>query len=338
MSARGGIDLGGTKIQAVVVNARGDVVGESRRPTPTAGGPPDVAREMAAALREAAEAAGTKTSALAGAGVGSPGAIDAKRGTVAQARNLPNWIEPFPLARELGKALGTKVAIGNDVQVATDAEFQLGAAREYDSVLGVFWGTGVGGGLVLGGKPWTGRGAAGEIGHVVVEHDGDRYPCGRLGCLEAYAGRAAMESKARQAQKKGKKTVLFEIMEERGRTRLTAGIWSRALKADDKLAHKLIDSAVVALGTGVASALNLLDADAVVIGGGLGVKLGEDYARRIEHEMMPHLFADDRPPPVRVAALGDLGGAVGAALLAPRATPRRRSGAGPKATARRARR
>ena len=93
--------------------------------------------------------------------------------------------------------------IGNDVQVATDAEFQLGAGRPYKSVLGVFWGTGVGGGLILGGKPWLGRGGAGEIGHIVVKIDGARCPCGRRGCMEAYAGRAAMEARARKRRREG---------------------------------------------------------------------------------------------------------------------------------------
>ena len=334
MTARGGIDLGGTKIQAAIVNARGEVVGDAKRPTPTDGGPADVAAEMATTMREAAESAGVKTSALRGVGVGSPGAVDAKKGTVEQARNLPGWIEPFPLARELSKALGTKVALGNDVQVATNAEFELGVGKPYDSLLGVFWGTGVGGGIVLGGKPWVGRGAGGELGHVVVQQGGDRCPCGRLGCLEAYAGRSAMEAKARHAQKKGKKTKLFEIMEERVRDRLTAGIWKRALDQDDKVAQHLVDEAVVALGTGVASAVNLLDVEAVVIGGGLGVKLGDEYAKRILDEMLPHLFVDDRPPVVAVAALGDFGGAVGAALLFPAQQPRRRP-AGAKVRARR---
>jgi glucokinase len=107
-------------------------------------------------------------------------------------------------------------------------------------------------------------------------------------------------------------------MEERGRPRLTSGIWNRALKADDELARELIDRAIRALGAGVASAVNVLDVDAVVIGGGLGLKLGEPYAERIDEAMQPHLFASDRPPVVRLAALGDLGGAIGAALLAAR--------------------
>ena len=317
MTLRGGLDLGGTKIQAVVVDARGRVLGEARRPTPTSGGPDAVASELAAATREACGAAGVDTSSLAGIGVGSPGEIDAQAGTVAQARNLPNWIHPFPLASVLAGELGAPVHLGNDVSVATQAEFELGAGREFDSLLGVFWGTGVGGGIVIDGKLWTGRGSAGEIGHTVIKEDGRRCPCGRRGCLEAYAGRASMEARARRMAKRGHRTELFEIMEKRGRTRLTSGVWARALEREDELAVKIVQRAVKALGTGVASAVNLLDVEAVVIGGGLGVRLGQEYAERIAAEMQPHLFVDERPPVVRVAALGDLGGAIGASLLVP---------------------
>jgi glucokinase len=241
--------------------------------------------------------------------------VDGEKGTVTSARNLPDWEGSFPLADELSKALGTRVALGNDVQVATDAEALLGAGRPYRSLLGVFWGTGVGGGIVLDGRPWIGRGAAGEIGHVVVKRDGARCTCGRKGCMEAYAGRGSMELRARHRQKGGTKTELFAIMEERGRDRLTSGIWARALDRDDKLAVELMDDAIAALGAGVASVQNVLDVDAIVIGGGLGIRLGEPYANRILDAMMPHLFVDGDPPAVKVAALGDLGGAIGASLL-----------------------
>jgi glucokinase len=314
--ARGGIDLGGTKIQAVVVDADSRVLGQARHPTPTDGGPADVTRALAAALTEAAQAAQLEPSALQGVGVGSPGAIDADAGTVSGARNLPGWAGTYPLAGALGERLGTPVHLGNDVQVATDAEVALGAGRGARSLLGVFWGTGVGGGIVLDGRPWLGRGAAGEIGHMVVKRDGRRCPCGRRGCLEAYAGRAALEARAREKHAEGQKTDLFKLMERHDRTRLTSGIWARALEHGDKLATELIDEAVLALGAGIASAVNLLDCEAVVIGGGLGVRFGAPYVERIREAMLPHLFVDQRPPAVELAALGDLGGAIGAALLA----------------------
>jgi glucokinase len=252
---RGGIDLGGTKIQTVVVDAGGDVRGQSRWATPTDGGPAGVAEQMVEALREAAQEAGVEPSELEGVGVGSPGDADEQTGEVSSAKNLPD------------------------------------------------------------GKPWLGRGAAGEIGHMVVKRGGAKCPCGRKGCMEAYAGRSAMEAEARRLHEEGHKTDLFKLMEKHEKPRLTSGIWERALDHGDHLAEKLIDRAIEALGTGVASAVNLIDPEAVIIGGGLGVRFGERYMDPLMEEMSKHLFLDEKPPAVRVASLGDLGGAIGASLL-----------------------
>jgi glucokinase len=312
---RGGIDLGGTKIQTAIVDPAGEVSGEARRPTPTEGGPADVAAAMAEALREAASQAGVETGELRGVGVGSPGDANERTGVVSSARNLPGWEGSFALGEALAEALGTEVRVGNDVQVATEAEFHLGAGREFGSLIGVFWGTGVGGGLVLDGKPWLGRGAAGEIGHMVVKRGGAKCPCGRRGCLEAYAGRAAMEAEARRQQKEGHRTDLFKLMEKHDKPRLTSGIWERAVEHDDQLAKKLLERAIEALGTGIASAVNLIDPEAVILGGGLGIRFGERYMDGLLDEMGRHLFVDERPPAIRVASLGDLGGAIGASLL-----------------------
>ncbi len=147
-------------------------------------------------------------------------------------------------------------------------------------MLGVFWGTGVGGGLILDGREWHGRGGAGEIGHMVVRKGGADCPCGRKGCMEAYAGRRAMETEARRRHDKGEKTVLFKLMKERGRDRLTAGLWYRAYEQGDKLTLEILDRAYGALGAGVASAVNLLDVEAVVLGGGVGTRFGAPARRR----------------------------------------------------------
>ena len=315
MSPRGGIDLGGTKIQAVVLGDENRVLGQARRPTPTEGGPGDVADAMAAALSEACDQAKLRSGELAGVGAGSPGDVDGRGGTVSRADNLPGWHEAYPLAAELQKRLGVPAHLGNDVSVATQAEFELGAARGRQSVLGVFWGTGVGGGLILDGRPWHGRGGAGEIGHTVVRRGGALCPCGRHGCLEAYAGRRAMEQRARERHRAGEETKLFRIMADRGRDRLTSGIWERALKDGDDLALRLIERALRALGCAIASAINLLDVEAVVLGGGLGVRFGPTYHDRLVAEMNRHLLRLEDPPPLLVAGLGDLGGAIGAALL-----------------------
>lgn len=315
MPARAGVDLGGTKIQVVVIDEANTVLGQARRPTPREGGPEAIAEAIVDAVCEASESAAIEPASLAAIGVGSPGVVDGGAGTVAQARNLVGWERVFPLGPTLTEALGPPVFLGNDVNVAVKAEFQLGAAKPYSSTLGVWWGTGVGGGLILDGELWLGRGDAGELGHIVVKLNGARCPCGRRGCLEAYAGRAAMEAHARRLVSHGAKTDIFKIMEKRGRDRLTSGVWERALEDDDKLATALVGRAVAALGAGIASVINLLDLEAVVIGGGLGTRLGQEYADRIADAMTPHLFVRERPPAVQTAALGDFGGAIGAALL-----------------------
>jgi glucokinase len=316
MSARGGIDLGGTKIQTVVVDDKNEVLGEAKRATPTTGGPEGVAAVMIAALREAADAAGVATGELSGIGVGSPGDAEESTGVVTGARNLPGWEGSFPLAEHLADELGTgRVRVGNDVQVAVEGEFHLGAGAEFDSLLGVWWGTGVGGGLILDGRAWLGRGAAGEFGHVVVRRGGPTCSAGHPGCVEAYAGRMSMERRAREEVDAGEKTKLFELMRKHDRERLTSGIWERALEHDDALAEKLIARAERALAIAIASAVNLVDLQAVILGGGMGARFAGRSLPAIAEQMRPYLFAPDDPPALRAASLGDLGGAIGAALL-----------------------
>lgn len=312
---RGGVDLGGTKIGAVVVDASNAVLGQARAETPRDGGPPAVAEAVAAALEEAAHAAGAAPADLAGVGVGSPGAIDAQAGTVAGARNLPDWIEAFPLAGTLSSRLGTEVRIGNDVTVATRAEFELGAGKDHDSLLGVFWGTGVGGGIVLEGEVWEGRGAAGEFGHQVVRRRGALCGCGNRGCVEAYAGRSSMEGWAGRRKAEGKATALFQIAQQRGKERLTSSIWAHAYNEGDRVAILALERAADALGAGIASAVNLLDIPAVVLGGGMGERFWESHGPRIATSMHASLFQRERPPVLMRSGLGDLGGALGATLL-----------------------
>jgi glucokinase len=316
MARFGGIDLGGTKIQAIVM--RDDdhsVLGQARSLTPHEGGPAAVVDALVACLLEAAHAANVEIGQLDGVGVGVPGEVNAQAGTLARATNLSEWERPFPLAAALSERLGVKVRLDNDVSVAAHAELLLGAGQGASSLLCVFWGTGVGGGIALDGKLWHGRGDAGEIGHTVVKQGGALCLCGRRGCMEAYAGRRAMEVKAKRLVEKGHHTDLFKIMHERKRQTLSSGVWAHALAHEDKLARRLIERAVQALGSGIASAVNLLDVELVLLGGGLGTRFGEPMLERISGAMKPHLYNEDRPPAVRLVDLGDLGGALGAALL-----------------------
>jgi len=314
MTLRAGVDLGGTKIQAVVVGTRGArVAGEARRETPTYGGPEAVATEIAGAVTEALEQAGGSLEQLQGVGIGAPGSIEPETGTVVQVANIEGWDTPFALGPAVSAELGVDATIANDVNVAVEAERRYGAGRGFRSFLGVFWGTGVGGGIVLDGRLLLGRGSAGEIGHVCARPGGRKCNCGLRGCVEAYAGRGSLEERATHAAQK-RQTQLFELQRKRGRDRLTSGIWARALEAHDELAHELLDEAVEALGVGIGSAVTLLDVEAVVIGGGLGDKLGAPWVARIEEAARPHTFFHDTPT-YKLAELGDLGGAIGASLL-----------------------
>ena len=311
-----GVDVGGTKIQTVVVRGE-EVLGSARELTPQTGDSADVIATIVATIGTSLEEAGSNGDALQAVGVGMPGSIDSEAGSVAHASNVPGFADRVELGPLLSDALaGVQVTLDNDVSVGVLGEYSRGAGRPYADLLGVWVGTGVGGGLVLEGKLRNGRGAAGEIGHLVVKPGGRRCTCGRRGCLEAYAGRAAMEQHARRLLKRGHKTTLFEIMEHRGRQHLSSGVYARALEHGDKMAKGLIDDAVWALGIALASAQNLLDLEAIIVGGGLGDRLGQPFVDRIVEHMEPHLFTPEQPPAVLPTELTDLSGAVGAAVLA----------------------
>ena len=311
-----GVDLGGTKIQTVVLSGE-EVVGSSRVLTPQTGTPSDVIDAIVGTIRTSLEAAAVTEANLGGIGIGTPGEIDPDAGAVLLAANVPGFTDRVELGPLVSTALdGTKVTVDNDVSVGVLGEYQRGAGRPYKNLLGVWVGTGVGGGLILDGELHDGRGAAGEIGHMVVNPGGRRCACGRRGCVEAYAGRKSMEKRARRLVERGHKTSLFRIMKKRGRQRLSSGVYATALKGDDRMTKQLIDDATRALGIGLASAQNLLDLEAIIVGGGLGDRLGQPFVDRIVAQMTPQLFVPDKPPVVLRTELGDLSGAVGAAVLA----------------------
>jgi glucokinase len=310
-----GVDLGGTKIQAAVLRSR-KVSGQGRSRTPQ-GGPDDVVQAIVATVDQALASAGHKREDVAGVGIGFPGQFDPDSGDTLNAVNLKGFQKRFPLSGKIAAAYGgVPVRLDNDVRAGLSGEYLMGSGRGFKDVLGVFVGTGVGGGLILEGTLRRGRGAAGEIGHTVVKDGGRECGCGRRGCLEAYAGRGRMEVRARELVKQGKKTVLFDIMERKGRDRLASGVIAAALEQGDAMAESLVDDAVWALGVSLASVQNTLDLEAIIVGGGLGDRLGSPFIERVATAMAPHLFMDQSPPRMLASELGDLSGAVGAALLA----------------------
>jgi glucokinase len=310
-----GVDLGGTNITTVVLDDEDQVLGRAKLKTPTTGDRTGVVEVIGASVHQALDEGDVGLDDITAIGVGSPGVV--VDGTVGGASNVPGFLERFSLAQMVTEHLARPVRIANDVTAAAVGEHRVGAGRGTQDLLCVFVGTGVGGGLILGGRPYEGgRGGAGEFGHMVVRQGGAVCPCGRRGCVEAYGGRRAMVLAAERALAAGDHTILFDVMEERGKPRATSGVFQVALERGDRMVADLLDEAIDALGAGIASAVNLLDVDAVVIGGGLADKLGERFRYRIDAATRPHLFL--HPPRVELVAaeLGDQAGAIGAGILA----------------------
>lgn len=305
-----GIDLGGTKVYGVVHH--GDKIKkDAKRKTPTSGGPTAVVETIVGVIDDMGGTEGVK-----GVGIGAPGAVDHEAGVVRQAPNLAGWQETdVALGSLVSKALGgIAVFVDNDANVGTLAEHRKGAGQGAADVLGVWVGTGVGGGLILESQLRRGpTGFAGEIGHTVVHPGGRRCGCGGAGHLEAYAGRASMEREARARAAEG---TMNKLVEQAGDGRMTSSVWAAALDARDPVAVELIDGAVAALGVAVANAITLLDLEAVVVGGGLTDRLGPTFVGRIEQEARSQVFAQRSTARVVPAALGDQSGALGAALMA----------------------
>ncbi len=299
-----GVDLGGTKILVASVHD-GKVVDSAKEPTPN-GGPQAVAALIATLVQRVG---GAKR-----VGIGAPGQVHHHDGVVVAAPNLESWGRDVPLADLVSSALDgdVTVKVDNDVNVGVLGEHRHGAAKSADDALGAWVGTGVGGGLILSGKLRHGpTGMAGELGHMTVRDGGRRCSCGQFGHIEAYAGRGCIEAEARRRAAAGEHTALVDLA---GTERMKSSVFAKALDKADPVATDLIDEAVVALGAGLASAANLVDVELIVIGGGLGDKLGEAFVGRVEQATRSRLWAGST---VRVvpAVLGDDAGVVGAAAL-----------------------
>jgi glucokinase len=305
-----GLDLGGTKIYGVLLNGD-DIKEQGKRKTPPDGGPQAVVQAMADLVDELGGAKHIK-----GIGIGAPGLIDRQRGILKRAPNLEGWENDFPLGPALAEALGADIPVllANDVEAGVVGEHRMGAARGRRNVLGMWLGTGVGGGLVLNGDIHRGtRGMAGEIGHIIVEPGGRPCGCGGLGHLESYAGRASMEREARRQASAGRETKLIELA---GEGRMKSSVFGKALEAGDPLTIELVEAAIAAVSAAVASVQTLLDLEQVVLGGGMAERLGDVLAPRVEKAARTLTFVHDADFAVSPATLGDAAGAVGAALLA----------------------
>lgn len=313
-----GIDLGGTKILAGVVDTKGRILGQAKRATKPEGGVEAVVERMAKTVREAVAAADLELSDIGAVCSCAPGTIDAERGVVRFAPNLHNW-ENVPLAKLLGEALKVPAFIENDVNLGTLGEHVLGAGQGVRNLVGIFVGTGIGGGLILDGKLWSGwRGGAGEVGHTVVLAEGPVCGCGSRGCAEALASRTAIERDIWAGIKAGRPSIVPELMRKDDRQRLTSGVLAEAYDKGDALVREVIGRAQFYLGILVANVVNIIDPEMVIIGGGVAEALGKAYIEPIRPVAYQYFINKRGAEDVAIvpARLGDHAALLGAAVYA----------------------
>ena len=312
-----GIDMGGTSLRALVVNSHNEILAIEKEPTNVTHKPDALIRDLAAMVE--VRAAGLRKSQLRAVSIGAPGAVDPEHGVVYHAPNL-GW-DAVPLGATLGKLLHVPVFAENDVNAGVVGEHALGAGRGAKELVGIFVGTGIGGGIISKGQLYLGsRGAAAEVGHMIVQVDGPLCGCGNHGCIEALASRTAMERDVREAIRGGEKSCVLKLMEERGKDRMTSSIIQRALKKNDPVMRKVVKRAQYYLGMLVASVVNMLDPECVVIGGGIAERLGEYYVAPIRKTAYENFLRRHDAERVKVVCgtLGDNAGALGAVVLARR--------------------
>ncbi len=307
-----GFDLGGTKMLAAVMSEDDRILGRSKQRTMSQEEPEEIYARIVATIRGALADAGKEAGDILGIGIGSPGPLDLDKGKILDTPNLN--LRQFPLKARLEEEFGFKVLLDNDVNVGTYGEYRFGAGKGFRHVVGIFPGTGIGGGLVLDGKLFHGAtGAAGEVGHMIVQMGGPLCGCGQYGCLEAVASKTSMAKDMVMLASNGlAPTVLGD-----GGTdmkRITSKTFRKAIKANEQPVIRLVDRAAEMLGVGMANCVNLLSPEIIVLGGGLIEKLGRSYLQVAEASMRRHAmpFLVEKVK-VKAAVLGDdaviLGGA-----------------------------
>lgn len=312
-----GVDLGGTSLRALVADGDYKTLGVKKVRTLTTGGPARLIRRIASLVESTLKDAGISRSRVRAVSVGAPGPIDRARGIVEEAPNL-GW-RRVPLRSELRQLLRVPVFVENDVNVGLAGEHALGAGRGAKNVVGIFVGTGIGGALIMNGVLYEGsRGGAGEIGHTVLVVEGPLCGCGRRGCAEALASRTAMERDVRAAIKTGRKSNVLRIMNKKNKERMTSSIIAAALKRNDLLMTEVLHRAQFHLGILCSNAVNLLDPECVVIGGGIAERLKDAYVDPIRETAYEYFLRPADRDRVRIVPgkLGDNAGALGAIVLA----------------------
>ncbi|MGA2174029.1 MAG: ROK family protein [Verrucomicrobiota bacterium] len=315
-----GVDLGGTKILAGVFDDKLNCLGRSKMSTKSERGAEEVIERIARCVRDAVDECDLDLKQVRAVGLGAPGAVDAETGRVIFAPNL-QW-QDVPLKKMLEKQLGgVPVAVENDCNSATLGVFEKELQSKPRHLVGIFIGTGIGGGLILDGKLYSGfNGTAGEVGHMVIQVGGPKCSCGNRGCFEAVASRGAIFRSLHAAIKDGQKSVLTEMLGP-DLTDLRSGDLRKAIRKGDKLVEKIVEEAAEYTGIAVANLINVFNPQIVVLGGGVIDALGDEMMAIIVETAEDYSMSGTNKGIEIVASKeGDDAGIIGAGVLARRAT------------------
>lgn len=314
-----GVDLGGTKILAGVFTPKLELVGTLKVSTKSERGPEEVIERIARCIIEAVDECDLNLKQIKGIGIGAPGAVDPESGRVIFAPNL-GW-KDIPLEKELKKKLDLPVFLENDCNICTLGVYEEELKGKPRHVIGIFLGTGVGGGLILNGELYSGfNHTAGELGHMVIDVNGPKCSCGNKGCFEVFSSRSALFRKIQAAVKDGQKTVLTDMLGP-DLADLRSGDLRKAIRRGDKFVEKIVEEAAEYAGIAVANLINLFNPEVVVLGGGIIEALQDEMMNIISKTAREHALPGTAKGIEIVASkLGDNAGIVGGAVLARRAT------------------
>lgn len=311
--ARIGIDLGGTNIKFGIVNDEYEIIATSSCATNAGRPAAEILDDIAGEARELVASAGLTMSDIACAGIGSPGTCNPKAGIVEYACNLN--FENLPLQQEMEARLDLAVTIDNDANTAAYGEYIAGAARGSDSFILLTLGTGIGSGIIFDGRIYTGCNYAGaELGHIVIQKDGEPCGCGRRGCFEQYGSATALIRQTREAMKARPDSTLWRyaptLEDVDGRTAFLA------MKAGDLVAGELIAQYLRYLTTGVTNIINIFQPELMCLGGGISYE-GETLLSPLRLFVAEERYSKFSLHQTRLAAaaLGNRAGIIGAAFL-----------------------
>ena len=314
-----GVDLGGTKILAGVFTNSLKFIGRSKMSTKTERGAAAVVERVAHCVQDAVDECDLDIKQVRGVGIGAPGSVDPENGKVMFAGNL-GW-KDVSLKKELEKQLELPVFLQNDCNICTLGVHEVELEGKPRNMIGIFLGTGIGGGLIIEGKLYSGyTRTAGEVGHMVLEVNGPKCTCGNRGCWEALASRSALFRQVQEAVKDGQKTVLTEMLGSDLKD-LRSGDLRKAIKQGDKFVEHIVEEAAKYTGIAVANLINVLNPEVVVLGGGLMDALEDEMMPVVVESAREHAFpGSDKGIKILPSKLGDDAGITGGAVLARRET------------------